>query len=282
MWNLSNRIAACGARCGRVAKRLPHVHNRQADVPGLLLAQPVVELQHAGLFAVFSPEPDRASENQIAHHDAVGVALADRNLVDADGLGSWPARVGELRVHVLLLQGLDRFPVKIEFLGNVLDGGLATAPPHVVGKALGIEGVVRQEVEPLALHLAATLAQHATHLEIQKDTRVATRKIANTSRASVVPARVHTSAATSDRFFERPTRVMTQAFGSPKTPRTVGSGRNPENAYASQSRRRRFAELAIQTSCQIPAPSEMPESQYPCGFQPCLPPKSPTRFREDP
>ncbi len=234
-------------RYGRVAKRLPHVHHRQANAPGLLLSQPVVEQRHARLFAVLSPEPDRATANQIAHHDAVGVALADRDLVDADGFGSWPARAGELRAHVLLLQRLDRLPVKIEFLGNVLDGGLATAPPHVVGKALGIEGVVRQEVEPLALHVAATLAPHATHLELQIDARVATREIANAPRASVVPARLGSTTAAADVFFERRTRVMTRAFGSPKTPRTVGCGRKPGNAYASHSRRCRFAELAIQT-----------------------------------
>src|SRR5450759_1094283 len=104
-----------------VVKRLPHVHHRQANAPGLLLSQPVVEQRHARLFAVLSPKPDRAPSNQIAHPDAVGMALADRDLVDADGFGSWPAHAGELRAHVLLLQSLDRLPVKIEFLGNVLD-----------------------------------------------------------------------------------------------------------------------------------------------------------------
>jgi hypothetical protein len=41
--------------------------------------------------------------------------------------------------------------------------------------------------------------------------------------------------------------VITRALGSPKTPRTVGSGRNPGKAYASQSRRFRFVDLAIET-----------------------------------
>src|SRR4051812_30554168 len=40
-------------------------------------------------------------------------------------------------------------------------------------------------------------------------------------------------------------RLMTRAFGSPKTPRR---GRKPGNAYASHSRRSRFAEFAVQTS----------------------------------
>ena len=62
---------------------------------------------------------------------------------------------GELRAHVPPLQRLDRIPVEVEFLGDILDGGLATAPPHVVGRALGLERVVRQEVRTLALHGAA-------------------------------------------------------------------------------------------------------------------------------
>jgi hypothetical protein len=93
--------------------------------------------------------------------------------------------------------------------------------------------------------LPATLAPHPTHLDLQKDARVATRQIANVPRAPVVPADVRSTTATAERFFERRLRVMTRAFGSPNTPRTVGSGRNPENAYASHSRRFRFAELAI-------------------------------------
>lgn len=155
-------------------------------------------------------------------------------------------RAGELRAHVLLLQRLVRIPIEAEFLGNILDGGLATAPPHVVGKTLDIEGVVRQEVEPLALHVAVTLAQHATHLDREKDTCAATREIVNAPRASVVPTRPELTIASANAFFELRTRVVKRAFGSPKTPRTVGSERKPENAYAPHNRRCLFAELAIQ------------------------------------
>ena len=216
---------------GDVAKRLPHVHHRQANAAGLLRAQPVVEQRHARLRAVLAPEPDRAPSNQIAHHDAIGVALADRDLVDADRLGSGRARTGQLRPHVLLLQRLDRLPVKPQLLGHVLDRGLPAAPAHVVGKALGIEGVVGQELQPLALHVPAALARNAPHLELQEDARVAAGQIANPPRASVVPARMHSTTAAAERFFERRLRVMTRAFGSPNTPRTVGSGRNPGKAY---------------------------------------------------
>jgi hypothetical protein len=175
------------------------------------------------------------------------MALANRDLVDADGFGAWGAHTGQLRPHVLHLQSLDRLPVKLELLGNILDRGLSTAPPNVVGKALGIEGVVRQKVELFALHVPATLALNATHLEFQGHARIAARQIANTPRASVVPTQAHSTAAPADRFFERRFRVTTRAFGSPNTPRTAGSGRNPANAYASQSRRHRLVDLTIRT-----------------------------------
>src|SRR6266581_1800602 len=74
------------SRKGYIAKRLPHIHHRQANAPALLVSQPVIELRHARLRAILAAEPDRATANQIAYHAAVGMALADRNLVDADGL----------------------------------------------------------------------------------------------------------------------------------------------------------------------------------------------------
>ncbi len=175
------------------------------------------------------------------------VTLANRDLVDADRLGPGRARAGELRLHVLLLQCLDRIPVQVQFLGNVLDRRLPAAPAHVMGKALGIEGIVGQNLQPLAFHFAASSALHAPHLDLQEDTHVPTREIANASRTSVVPPGMNSTAAAADRFFERRTRVMTRAFGSPNTPHTVCCGRNPGNVYASHRRRCRFAELAIHT-----------------------------------
>ena len=115
-----------------------------------------IKLCHARLRTILPAEPDRPPPDQVAHHDAVGMALADRDLVDADGLGPGPARADELGLHVLLLQRLDRIPVKPQLLGNVLDRGLSTAPADIVGKALRIERIVCQKIEPLALHLAAT------------------------------------------------------------------------------------------------------------------------------
>src|SRR5664280_718293 len=230
----------------RVAKRLPHVHHRQANAVALLLAQPVVELRHARLRAILPAEPNRPAADQVAHHDTVAMALADRDLIDADRLGPRPARAGELGLHVLLLQRLDRIPVELQLLGNVLDRRLPTALANVMRKALRIERVVRQEIEPLALHLAATAASHPPDLNLQEDARVAARQIANLPYTSVVPTRMNSPAAPANRFFARRASVMMmRAFGSPKTPRTVGWGRKPGNVYGSHRRRCRFDELAI-------------------------------------
>jgi hypothetical protein len=133
-------------------------------------------------------------------------------------------------------------------------------------KALGIERVVGQELQPLALHFAATSALDAPNLELEIDTRVAAGQIANLTRAPVVPTRLRSATAAAGRFFERRSRVMTRAFGSPKTPRTVGRGRKPGNAYASHSRRSRFVEVAMQTYSQFPPLLNMPERQHPRRF----------------
>jgi hypothetical protein len=127
-----------------------------------------------------------------------------------------------------------------------------------MGKALGVKRVVGEKLQALALHRAAALALYAPHLEFEVDARIAAGQVARAPRAPVVPASVRPSAAAAERFFERRTRVMTRAFGSPNTPRTVLCGRNAGKAYASHSRRCRFAELAIGKSSQFRAAQKTP------------------------
>src|ERR1700716_2368203 len=107
-----------------VAERLPHVHHRQTKAVALLAAQPSIELRHAGLRPVLTAEPDRPLALQVADHDAIAVALADRDLVDADRLRPRPPGTRQLRLHVLLLQRLDRLPVEPQLLGHVADAPL--------------------------------------------------------------------------------------------------------------------------------------------------------------
>jgi hypothetical protein len=126
---------------------------------------------------------------------------------------------------------VSQFEMKL--LGQILDRGRTAAPADVMRKALGVEGIVGQKVQPLALHFAATPALDAPNLELEIDKRIAAGQIANLTRAPVVPAQVRSSTAAAERSFERRSRVMTRAFRSPKTPRTVGRGRKPGKAYVS-------------------------------------------------
>ena len=130
-------------RIGRQAERFPHVHDGEANARALPLAEPGVEPAHARLRAVLAAEPDRPAAHQVADHDAVGVTLADRNLVDPDHLWTGRPRARQLSPHVLHLQRLDRVPIQRQFLRHVLDRRLPAAPADKIGKALGVERIVR-------------------------------------------------------------------------------------------------------------------------------------------
>src|SRR5207344_2326577 len=101
------------------------------------------------------------------------------------------------------------------------------------------------KVERLPFHLATAAAINSPHLHFQIYSRVAARQIAHPADFAVVPSHLHVTATAASRFFERRLSVITRAFGSPKIPRTVGSGRKPGNEYASHSRRLRFDARAI-------------------------------------
>lgn len=231
-------------------ERLPHIHHRQPDALGFPRSQGRVELFHAGFRPVVATEPDRSLADQVADHDAVGVALADRDLVDADHLGSRQPGTPHLLGHVLLVQGLDRLPVELELLGDVADGRLPATPSDVPGKALGVERIVGEEVEPLGLHLAASPTVDPANLQFQPDAGVATGQVAHAANLAVVPPELRTATAAADRFFPRRTSVMTRALGSPNTPLTWACGRKPGNRYASSRRRRLARDLAMTKACQ--------------------------------
>ena len=266
---------------GHGAKRFPHVHHRQADACGLGFAQPVVDLRQARRRAVLTAKPDRAATDEVAHHDAVGVALADRDLVHADGLGGGVADLRQLRRHVLLLQRLDRVPVKPQFLGHVLDGRAAAASADVPSEALGVERVVGQEVELLPLHGTALPAGDAPHLNVEIHAGVTTRQVAHPAPRAVIPARACLAAGATDCFFTRRFRVMTRAFGSPKTPCTVDAGRKPGNAYASSSRRLRLR-ISMGKSCQNSAALHKRVVPVIAGPDRTAGPVLPTPLRDEP
>src|SRR6202040_323245 len=127
----------------------------------------------------------------------------------------------------MLLQRLHRVPVQLQFRRHVLDRRRSAATADIIGKALGVERIVRQKVEPLALHLATVTAVEAPHLPFQKKPRVAARQAAPAPQLAIVPAHLPATATAASRFFERRLSLITRAFGSPKTPHTVCSGGKP-------------------------------------------------------
>src|SRR6266571_4071040 len=191
-----------GVALGRVPERLPHVHHSHANPRALVGPQPLEELVHAGLGAVLAPEPDGPLPDQIADHDPVAVPLLDRDLIDADHLRARPSRPPQLLPHVLLLEILDRVPVEMQFLGDVLDRRGPTTTAHVEGKALRVGTVVREERQRLLPHRAARNAFDAPYLDVQEDSEAPAREIPHPLALPVVEAPV--LATTRARgFFER-------------------------------------------------------------------------------
>src|SRR4030066_123874 len=96
------------------------------------------ELIPAGLGAVRAAEPDRAPTQEVADDDPIGVPFPNRHLVDADDLRPGRSGTPQLLTHVLLLELLDRVPLKMQLLGDILDGRGAAALPDVEREPLGV------------------------------------------------------------------------------------------------------------------------------------------------
>jgi len=138
-----------------------------------------------------------------------------------------PAR--ELGAHILDLQRLDGVPGELQLLGDVTDRGLPAAAADIERKAPGEVRIVRQEIQPLALHGAAAAAGDTPYRELQDDAEPAARQVANPPLRLVVPAGLHPSALAAGCFFERRSRVTIRTSRSPNTPRTVACARKPAN-----------------------------------------------------
>jgi hypothetical protein len=214
---------------GRVAERLPHVHDGQADFAAFFRTQPGKELVEAGLGAVLAAEPNGTTSLQVADHDAVLVTLGNGNLVDAKHPRSRFAGTSELLAHVLLVQLLDGVPIEEEFFGYFFDGGLSTATAHEEGEPLGIERIVGEPVEPFPFHAAAPGALDPTDFEFQVDASVAAGQVADAPEPFVVIGTKGLPADPAGGFFRRRWSEMTTAQGSPKTPRISGRGTKPRN-----------------------------------------------------
>ncbi len=120
------RLGGMPSLQGRLAERLPHVHDSQPDSPALLRPEPGEELVQTVLGTVLAAKPDGTSPFEVANHDPIAVMLADGDLVDADDTRGRATSPAELLSHVLLVQFLDGMPIKVQLLGYRLD---TTLPP---------------------------------------------------------------------------------------------------------------------------------------------------------
>ena len=133
-----------------------------------------------------------------------------------EGLSHWSTRElaaapAKLLSHVLLLELLDRVPVEPQLLGHVLDRRRSTSSAHVHREALGVQGIVREKGELLALHSSAAPARNPADPHSQKDPRVRARQVPHLSLGAVVEDPSRPPARRARRFFERRTSEMTRA-----------------------------------------------------------------------
>ena len=183
---------------------------------------------------------------QVADHDAIDVALADGGLVDPPlRLGTRLGGALELRSHVAHLQALDRLPIEIHLLGDVLGRPSAAAAPDLAGKALCVQRVLQQELQPLALHLATDGSRPAA---LPAPGRSGTARTADSELAAAC------GPTSLDEPCRRCRRLLypCRTSGSPNNPCTVALGRRPRKVYAS-TWRRALRVLGIRPSCQISA-----------------------------
>jgi hypothetical protein len=125
-------------------------------------------------------------------------------------------------------------------------------------------------------------ARDATHFQFQNNPKSCTRQVANMPQPSIVPPLLNPSATAANRFFERRSSRTTRTCGSPNTPRTLAAARKPANEYPSDSRRRRFFDLAIPQHAKIERTSNLKKAFIHTLIWRYGPLKSPTRFPEDP
>src|SRR5579862_1529539 len=142
--------------------------------------------------------------------------------------------------------------------------------------------IVRQKIQPFALHRAATAARNAPHFQFQNNPKSCARQVPNMPHPSVVPPLLRVPAAPADGFFERRSSRTIRTFGSPNTPRTVALDRKPANEYPSDRRRCRFPDLPMPQHAKIEPKQKREKSPIHKRFRRYDPSKSPTQFPEDP
>jgi len=237
---VEENLSLGGMGLHRGTEGFPHVHHRQPN-PGRLLGAQVDEKAIQVGFGPAPPaDPDGAPPFQVADHDAIRMALVDRQLIHADHLRGRLGRLGQPGPQVLGVQVLDRVLVQVQQLGHGLVRQVPTQGAYVVGKPLGIARILRQPIQPLHLYPLTARAGHAPLLERQIEAPAGGISIPHSARRAVIEGAVpRPTARAHGRFFRR-TRVTSRAWGSPKIPCSRLRARNPGNENNAESVWTRF------------------------------------------
>src|SRR3990167_5231330 len=220
-----------------VFKSLPHVHNCKPYFPGFLKPQFFIEEIHAIFCPAFATNPNRSFPLKAAYYDAIDVAFANRNFINADYLWTWFSGTTEFLPHVLLFEFLDGLPVKVQFHGNVFNRLGTASLADIEGKALGVEWIIRKKRQLLLFHIVATKTINALNLKFDVHAPVTTGKITNLPILAVIESSVNPVAGAADCFFPCRMSLITKALESPKIPDTLCCGLKLQNLYASYSDR---------------------------------------------
>ena len=135
-WNLSKRMLACGTWAWVEVRNGFHMSMTAIRIPLLFLGPS--HSKNSSMLASSDPcRQTRWAAFVPSHSPRSGsVPLPDRDLVDADHLRPWLAGSSELLLHVLLLERLDRVPVQMQFLGDILDRRGSASTSDVEAKRL--------------------------------------------------------------------------------------------------------------------------------------------------
>src|SRR6266511_2786366 len=196
------------------------------------------------LGAALAAHPDRPAAVEVAHHDAVVVALADGDLVDADGPRRGHPGAGHLLPHVDLVEVLHRAVVQVLQLGHRLVRHLPAERADVHRVPLREARVLRQPVEPLYVHATAPSTVDAPAFELAVDPPPGHREVAGAVRLLVVTAPRAQAALSASRSFFRRRSTMTRAYRSPNTPASCERATKPGNENSARMDPRAFTVAA--------------------------------------
>ena len=153
----------------RVPKRLPHVHDRQAQravPPGPHGVEKPVHVLFGS--AQLLTHPDRSVLVEVGDHDGVPLPFLDRDFIDADGPQAllWHMLGPEIP-HVADIHAPDLIPTEMVEPRDLLDGHRPTEPADRPLEPRGETSRCGQPGQGFPLHTMACAAVHPAILEFQ-------------------------------------------------------------------------------------------------------------------